>query len=140
MEAPAAPPIVTEIEVSGMCCTSEVDLIQRKVGVLTGVQDIKVNLPMRRIAVTHDAAAVPIERILRTLNWSLLGASLVQKGSTVGLRRGTLCTKEALVALACFVLFAVAGGIWARPAGVAWHADPFSYFNIIGDLSANCTL
>ena len=52
-EPRAPPPIVTEIEVSGMCCSSEVDLIRHKLGVLAGVHDIKVNLPMRRIAVTH---------------------------------------------------------------------------------------
>ena len=129
-QEPPQPSTVTEIEVSGMCCSSEVDLIENKLGALAGVHSIKVNLPMRRIAVTHDAEEVPIERILRTLNWSLLGASLVKKNATSGLRRGTICSKEALVALTCFVLFAVAGGIWARKPGVAWHADPFSYFAI----------
>ena len=125
------PPAITEIEVAGMCCQSEVNLIQRKIGVLDGVTDIKVNLVLRRIAVTHDTEKVTTDRMLRTLNWSLLGASLVQKGiNTTNIRRGPLCTKEAWVALVCFVLFATAGGIWARPAGTAWHADPFSYFAI----------
>lgn len=124
------PLAVTEIEVAGLCCQSEVDLIQRKIRVLDGVSDVKINVALRRIAVTHDPEKVSADRMLRTLNWSLLGASLLQKGSTVGLRRGPLCTKEAGVAIICFVLFAVAGGIWARPSGTPWHADPFSYFAI----------
>ena len=128
--AAAAPHAVTEIEVAGMCCQSEVELIQRKLGAISGVHDIKVNLMLRRIAVTHDAERVPPERMLRTLNWSLLGASLVQKGSSSGMARGTLQTREAFIAASCFVLFAIAGGIWARPEGTPWYADPFSYVAI----------
>ena len=110
-----------------MCCQAEVSLIEHKIGALNGVEGIKVNQMLRRIAVSHDADKVTAERLLRTLNWSLLGASLVQKGSTTGLRRGQLCTKEAWVALTCFVLFAIAGGIWARPESTPWHDDPFTY-------------
>ena len=73
----ATQPTVTEIEVAGMCCQSEVDLIHRKLGVLSGVHDVKVNLVLRRVAITHDAEQVPAARMLRTLNWSLLDASLV---------------------------------------------------------------
>ena len=120
-------PSVTEIEVAGLCCSSEVDLIERKLGAMPGVSDIKVNLMLRRVAVTHDAEKSPAERLVRTLNWSLLGASIVQKGSSVGIRRGGLRTKEAALAVVCFVLFAIAGGIWARPHGTPWYRDPFSY-------------
>ena len=82
---------------------------------------------LRRVAVTHDAEKSPAERLVRTLNWSLLGASIVQKGSSVGIQRGGLRTKEAALAVVCFVLFAIAGGIWARPHGTPWYRDPFSY-------------
>ena len=122
-----ATPSVTEIEVAGLCCSSEVDLIERKLGAMPGVSDIKVNLMLRRVAVTHDAEKSPAERLVRTLNWSLLGASIVQKGSSVGIQRGGLRTKEAALAVVCFVLFAIAGGIWARPHGTPWYRDPFSY-------------
>ena len=32
-----ATPSVTEIEVAGLCCSSEVDLIERKLGAMPGV-------------------------------------------------------------------------------------------------------
>lgn len=122
---------VTQIEVSGMCCQSEVTLIQKKLSALDGIVDIKVNLMLRRIAVTHDRVKVEAERIIRVLNWSLLGASLVSEGGpTSKLRRGTLYTKETALLLVSFVLFAVAGGIWARPEGTPWYEDPFAYVGI----------
>ena len=71
---------VTQIEVAGMCCQSEVTLVHKKLGAMEGVFDINVNLMLRRIAVTHDPDACPPARMLRALNWSLLGASLVEAG------------------------------------------------------------
>ena len=121
---------VTQIEVAGMCCQSEVTLVHKKLGAMEGVFDINVNLMLRRIAVTHDPDACPPARMLRALNWSLLGASLVEAGSGTTLRRGTLYTKETLLLLTSLVLFAAAGGMWARPAGTPWFADPFTYFGI----------
>ena len=85
---------------------------------------------LRRIAVTHDKAKVGPERMLRALNWALLGASLVEGGASATLRRGSMWSKESALFLVCFILFAIAGGIWARPQGTAWHADPFSYFGL----------
>ena len=121
---------VTQIEVAGMCCQSEVTLVHKKLGAMEGVSDISVNLMLRRIAVTHDPDACPPARMLRALNWSLLGASLVEAGSGTTLRRGTLYTKETLLLLTSLVLFAAAGGMWARPPGTPWFADPFTYFGI----------
>ena len=121
---------VTQIEVAGMCCQSEVTLVHKKLGAMEGVSDINVNLMLRRIAVTHDPDACPPARMLRALNWSLLGASLVEAGSGTTLRRGTLYTKETLLLITSFILFAAAGGMWARPAGTPWFADPFTYFGI----------
>ena len=116
----AAPRLtLTQLEVAGMCCQSEVALVHKKLGTMEGVVDVKVNLMLRRVAVTHDAERASAARLLRALNWSLLGASLVdeQGASTSRLRRGTLFTREAALLATSFVLFAVAGGIWARPEG-----------------------
>ena len=121
---------VTQIEVAGMCCQSEVTLIQKKLGTMDGVTAIQINLMLRRIAVTHDEDKCTPARMLRALNWSLLGASLVEPGSGTTLRRGTLYTKETALLLTSAVLFAVAGGIWARPEGTPWFADPFTYFGL----------
>ena len=40
---------ITQISVSGMCCQSEVNLIQKKIGSMDGVVDIKVSFPSGRI-------------------------------------------------------------------------------------------
>jgi copper chaperone CopZ len=134
-EAPSAievtPPStlkVTELEVAGMCCQSEVTLIEKKIGTMKGVHNLKVNLLLRRVAVTHDEEVASVNAMLRVLNWALLGASVVQKGGTVGLKHGRLCTPAAGLASACVVLFGVAGGIWARSEDTGWHEDPYSYF------------
>jgi len=123
---------VTQIEVAGMCCQSEVSLVHKKLDKMAGVADVKVNLMLRRVAVTHDAEQVSAAHMLRALNWSLLGASLVDHtGSSSSLRRGTLCTKEAALLAVTFVLFGMAGGIWARPEGTEWYEDPFSYAALV---------
>ena len=123
---------VTQIEVAGMCCQSEVSLVHKKLDKMAGVADVKVNLMLRRVAVTHDAEQVSAAHMLRALNWSLLGASLVDHtGSSSSLRRGTLFTKEAALLATTFVLFGIAGGIWARPEGTEWFDDPFSYAALV---------
>ena len=72
-----------------MCCQSEVELVHKKLGTMEGVVDVKVNLMLRRVAVTHDAERASVARLLRALNWSLLGASLVdEQGAVLSFGRG----------------------------------------------------
>ena len=116
---------VTELVVSGMCCQSEVLLIEKKLGQLDGVMDLKFNLLMRRVAVTYDADKVTGEQMLRPLNWSCLGASVVQKsGGKGGIQRGELCSRATLVALAILVLFVLAGGVWGRSESTSGGRTP----------------
>ena len=132
-EAPAASSptlVITELNVSGMCCQSEVELIHAKLGALAGVADVKTNLMTRQVAVTHDAVLTEPAKLVRVLNWALLGASLVEGGGgggTAGLKRRAL-TWQGGLALALLVLFGASFGIWARPPHVPWQDDPFSYF------------
>ena len=127
-DAAAAPVLrVTEIEVKGMCCQSEVALIEKKVGGMKGVTGVKVSLMLRRIAVTHDEQVVSADKILRMLNWSLLGASLVQKGSGSGLQRGSLWTKETLLLAIITVLFGIGCAFWARPKHESVWSYPYTY-------------
>ena len=48
-----------------MCCQSEVELVHKKLGTMEGVVDVKVNLMLRRVAVTHDAERASAARLLR---------------------------------------------------------------------------
>ena len=100
---------VTRIEVTGMCCQSEVDLINKKIGALPGIQNIGINLMLRQIAVTHDEQTPP-EHLVRTLNWALLGARLVDGESASFINRGGAKMNAAL-AITCGVLWGVSFGI-----------------------------
>jgi len=78
--------------------------------------------------VTHDEALVPASRLVRSLNWSLLGARIVERGGgAFGIRRRSPRMQTALATVSG-VLWAVSMGIWARADGTPWYADPFSYF------------
>jgi copper chaperone CopZ len=120
---------VTQLEVYGMCCQSEVSLVQKKLGVLPGVQRIRVNLMLRQVSVTHDEALAPPERLVRTLNWALLDARVVEAGAQSGtlLRRGRPTCLAVLLVL-CLALFIVSSGTWRRvaegDAAPPWCDDP----------------
>lgn len=117
---------VTRIEVTGMCCQSEVTLIERKLSAMPGVGNISINLMTRQVAVTHDAAKTAPEKLVRTLNWSFLGASLVSGTSRVGLKRGRFSFEGALAVL-IGLLWLPSFGIWVRDDETDWTADPFSW-------------
>jgi len=122
---------VTELVVTGMCCQSEVTLIQKKLGPMEGVIDLKFNLMLRRVAVYHDPSKVSAAQMLRPLNWALLGASVVQKGGPgAGLKRGEMCSKETILAVCCLVLFLIGQGVWARPKDTEFWEWPYSYFSL----------
>jgi copper chaperone CopZ len=127
LSAPILEPVlvITRIEVTGMCCQSEVTLINRKLSAMPGVGNIQVNLMTRQVAVTHDERTPP-QKLVRTLNWSLLGASLVTGSSSVGIKRGGF-NHEAALAAVCGLLWAASFGIWARDDDTEWYDDPFSY-------------
>jgi Cd2+/Zn2+-exporting ATPase len=77
--------------------------------------------------VTHDEAVAPAARLVRTLNWSLLGARVVEAGETFGIRRRAPRAQAAL-AVATGLLWAASMGVWARDEATRWHEDAFSYF------------
>ena len=115
-EQPAAVgpnPRVTKIEVAGMCCQSEVALIQRKLAAMPGVGNLSISLMTRQVTVTHDPEKTPPEKLVRTLNWSLLGASLVGGGTGVGIKRGRWGW-QAVLAVAVGLLWLPSLGIWTR--------------------------
>ena len=107
--------VVTVLEVFGMCCQSEVSLVNKKLGVLPGVVNIRVNLMLRQVCVTHEESIDPA-RLVRTLNWALLDARVVDKAGGGGLLVRGKRNWTTLLAIVCGVLFAVSMGIWNRTA------------------------
>jgi len=124
--------IVSQIEVAGMCCQSEVDLVEKKLSTMPGVLSLQCQLVLRRVVVTHDPEQVAAERLVRTLNWHMLGAKLVDAGAKAGLLHRGGWSFQAVHCCVCGVLFALSLGTWkAKADGTPWHDDPFAYFAIV---------
>ena len=110
---------VTQLTVYGMCCQSEVELVNSKLRPLPGVSHVAVNLMLRRVAVTHDAQTAP-ERLVRALNWALLDAKVDDGGASSGggslLKRRVRDHKMTALLIVCGILFGVSFGTWKRVA------------------------
>ena len=130
LSTPGEPTLVlTQLEVMGMCCQSEVTLVKRKLEVLPGVSAIRVNLMLRQVSVTHEESLEPA-RLVRTLNWALLDARIVDKASGGSLLQKGRRNYTTYLAILCGVLFAVSLGVWKRVTTdhAEWWEDPFTYF------------
>ncbi|KAI9123068.1 hypothetical protein K1719_005957 [Acacia pycnantha] len=69
-------------EVLGMCCNSEVALIEKILKGLHGVKEISVMLPTRTATVIHDLDLISESQITDALNMARLEASLKPEGET----------------------------------------------------------
>ena len=123
---------VTHLEVYGMCCQSEVHLVNKKLSLLPGIKRITVNLMLRQVTVAHDATLAP-ERLVKTLNWALLDASIVDQVGDGSMLRRSQNNWLTVLAIICGVLFLISMGVWKRvtcDCDLQWYADPFTYFAI----------
>ena len=68
----------TYLFVSGMCCPSEAPLVRACLFGLPGVVDVAINVPARKVTVTHDAVLSPPESLEDALNASQLDACVVR--------------------------------------------------------------
>jgi len=71
-------PVETVLCVEGICCPSEVPLIESILGPLPGVREVKVNVPARTTHVVHLPGLTKPEALAHALNGASLGA-FVQK-------------------------------------------------------------
>jgi cation transport ATPase len=62
--------------VDGICCPSEVPIIQNSLKGLTGVSDVSVNVPGKTTTVEYDASKIDPEQFVAALNRANLGACL----------------------------------------------------------------
>ncbi|XP_052200223.1 putative inactive cadmium/zinc-transporting ATPase HMA3 isoform X2 [Diospyros lotus] len=63
-------------EVLGLCCTSEVPLIEKILKPLDGVKDVTVIVPTRTVIVVHDSLAISQLQIVKALNQARLEANI----------------------------------------------------------------
>ncbi|KAL6873659.1 hypothetical protein ACP4OV_013741 [Aristida adscensionis] len=63
-------------DVLGICCPSEVPLVEKLLQPLPGVQKVTVVVPSRTVIVVHDAAAISAAQIVKVLNQARLEASI----------------------------------------------------------------
>ncbi|XP_006656442.1 cadmium/zinc-transporting ATPase HMA2 [Oryza brachyantha] len=68
-------------DVLGICCPSEVPLVEKLLQPLEGVQKVTVIVPSRTVIVVHDAAAVSQAQIVKALNQARLEASVRAYGT-----------------------------------------------------------
>lgn len=68
--------------VLGICCTSEVPLVERILQPLKGVQKVTVIVPSKTVIVVHDSSIISQQQIVKALNQVKLEASVRAYGST----------------------------------------------------------
>lgn len=66
----------TTFTVLGICCPSEVSLIERLLQPLSGVEQISVNVPSKTVTVLHDPSLIQPAQIVKALNQARLDASV----------------------------------------------------------------
>ncbi|XBI02509.1 hypothetical protein VPH35_131036 [Triticum aestivum] len=74
--APAGKLEKSYFDVLGICCPSEVPLVEKLLEPLAGVHKVTVVVPSRTVIVLHDAAAISTAQIVRALNGARLEASV----------------------------------------------------------------
>ncbi|KAI3701735.1 hypothetical protein L6452_27031 [Arctium lappa] len=67
-------------DVLGLCCSSEVPLIEKILKPLEGVHHVSVVVPSRTVIVLHDAALISQFQIVKALNQARLEANVRMKG------------------------------------------------------------
>ncbi|KAI3524153.1 hypothetical protein L1887_02805 [Cichorium endivia] len=72
----------TYVDVLGLCCSSEVPLIEKILRPIEGVHDVSVIVPSRTVIVVHDPVLVSQHQIVKALNQARLEANLRVKGDT----------------------------------------------------------
>uniref|UniRef100_A0A453SPG5 HMA domain-containing protein n=1 Tax=Aegilops tauschii subsp. strangulata TaxID=200361 RepID=A0A453SPG5_AEGTS len=63
-------------DVLGICCPSEVPLVEKLLEPLAGVHKVTVVVPSRTVIVVHDAATISQSQIVKALNQARLEASV----------------------------------------------------------------
>ncbi|KAL6994841.1 putative cadmium/zinc-transporting ATPase hma4 [Sarracenia purpurea var. burkii] len=74
-------------DVLGLCCSSEVALIEKLLKPLDGVKDVSIIVPSRTVIVLHDSNIISQVRIVKALNQARLEANVRVVGDAVDYRK-----------------------------------------------------
>ena len=99
---------VVTLEIEGMTCSCEAELVQSKLGALAGVQELEVDAVSRRARVAYDPAQVTVQDIVRAVSETELNALLVGERK----QRSTWWREKQQLALyACGAIILIAFGL-----------------------------
>ncbi|KAF8772169.1 hypothetical protein HU200_006053 [Digitaria exilis] len=108
-DAPPPPPppggtTKSYFDVLGICCPSEVPLVERLLSPLPGVTKVTVIVPSRTVIVVHDAQATSPAQIVKVLNQAKLDASVRAYGSGTEKKTNKWPSPYVLLCGACLVV------------------------------------
>nr|CAB3468920.1 unnamed protein product [Digitaria exilis] len=105
-DAPPPPGGTTKsyFDVLGICCPSEVPLVERLLSPLPGVTKVTVIVPSRTVIVVHDAQATSPAQIVKVLNQAKLDASVRAYGSGTEKKTNKWPSPYVLLCGACLVV------------------------------------
>jgi Cd2+/Zn2+-exporting ATPase len=83
------------LQIAGMSCSCEAELIQKKLTSLAGVKTCDVNTVSKQVRVPYDPAIVTVQDILKSVSETGMNASLVREGR----RRSTWWKQKQQLAL-----------------------------------------
>lgn len=73
--------VISEIHVGGLCCASEVPIVDEVVGRRSGVFEVNVNVVLKMAVVNHDPSIISAEKMVEALNDEGLKASILKDGN-----------------------------------------------------------
>lgn len=101
----------TSLDVLGICCPSEVPLIERILKSLAGVERVSVNVPSKTVTVLHNPLLTSPSHIVKVLNQARLEASIRVPGQ---LKSGRIWPSPYTVASGILLLISFCK-FWFRP-------------------------
>ncbi|GMH13613.1 hypothetical protein Nepgr_015454 [Nepenthes gracilis] len=73
----------SHFNVMGLCCSSEVSLIEKLLKSLEGVQEVSIIVPTKTVIVVHDSSHISQLQILKVLNQARMEANVRVKGEPI---------------------------------------------------------
>eukprot|EP01018_Ginkgo_biloba_P027444 Gb_28935 [translate_table: standard] len=95
----------TTLDVLGICCPSEVPLIENILNALAGVEQVSVNVASKTVTVKHDPVSISSSQLAHALNQARLDASIRVVGEWKSTRKwpsAFTMASGAFLVVACF--------------------------------------
>jgi copper chaperone CopZ len=69
-----------------ICCASEIPIINRILSPMNGVNNVLINVPLKKVSVDHDVSLISAEQLAKALNIERMGATVERDGGAILLR------------------------------------------------------